>query len=69
MEICSTEKNVRVTSYVKGQAPSIQADTLFLPHFFPYLHQNHAVNWKLGFFTIMVTDPGLNGPASNATYL
>ena len=36
------KKNVRVTSYVKGQAPRIQANTFILPHFFPYLHQNHA---------------------------
>ena len=71
----NAEKNVRVTSYVKGQAPSIKAHTFILPHFFPYLDQNHAtnqmdsqiqinVNWKLGFFTVMVTDPGLNAPTS-----
>ena len=66
-------KDVSRSKWVKGHAPSIQVNTFILP-------QNHATK-PIGFpnsnkcklevrlFTVMVTDPGLNAPAFNATYL
>ena len=76
----NAEKNVRDTSYFKGQAPSIQAHTFVLPHFFPYPHQYHATKpnvfpisnkckLEVSLFYGNGNEPGLNAPASNATYL